>query len=109
MLALLWFGTTLAGFRAVRQHRYADHRQWMLRSVALTFSIIANRVWIMILFAIFVPEIYTGGTVDPVALEQAIGVSAWMSWVVNLLIVELLAAPPPAARRRVELRPSPAA
>ena len=67
MLALLWFGTTLAGFRAVRQHRYADHRQWMLRSVALTFSIIANRVWIMILFAIFVPEIYTGGTVDPVA------------------------------------------
>ena len=35
MLALLWLGTTLAGFRAIRQRRYADHRQWMLRSVAL--------------------------------------------------------------------------
>jgi hypothetical protein len=56
MLVLLWFGTTLAGFRAVRQHRYTPTTgQWMLRSVALVFSIIASRVWIMILFVIFVP------------------------------------------------------
>ena len=89
MLALLWFGTTLAGFRAVRQHRYAEHREWMLRSVALTFSIIANRAWLMILFIVFVPEIYSGESFDPVALDQAIGVSSWMSWVVNLIIVEL--------------------
>jgi uncharacterized membrane protein YozB (DUF420 family) len=41
MLALLWFGTTLAGFRAVRHGRYDDHRQWMLRSFALAFSIVA--------------------------------------------------------------------
>ena len=88
LLAVLWFGTTLAGFRAARQHRYADHRQWMLRSVALTFSIIANRAWLMILFAVFIPEIFTGGEVDPMALDQAIGVSSWMSWVVNLIIVE---------------------
>jgi uncharacterized membrane protein YozB (DUF420 family) len=88
MLAVLWFGTTLAGFRAIRQGRYADHRQWMLRSVALAFSIIANRVWLPIAFAVFVPEIYTGAGVDPAALSQAIGVASWMSWVVNLLIVE---------------------
>lgn len=88
LLAVLWFGTTLAGFRAIRQRRYADHRQWMLRSVALAFSIIANRVWLPIAFAVFVPEIYTGAEVDPVALGQAIGVASWMSWVVNLLIVE---------------------
>ncbi len=61
----------------------------MLRSVALTFSIIANRAWLMILFIVFVPEIYTGESFDPVALDQAIGVSSWISWVVNLLIVEL--------------------
>ena len=60
----------------------------MLRSVALTFSIIANRAWLMILFAVFIPEIFTGGEVDPMALDQAIGVSSWMSWVVNLIIVE---------------------
>jgi uncharacterized membrane protein YozB (DUF420 family) len=88
MLAVLWFGTTLAGFRAIRQRRYADHRQWMLRSVALAFSIIANRVWLAIAFAVFVPEIYTGAEVDSAALSQAIGAASWMSWVVNLLIVE---------------------
>jgi uncharacterized membrane protein YozB (DUF420 family) len=88
MLAVLWFGTTLAGFRAIRQRRYADHRQWMLRSVALAFSIIANRIWLAIAFAVFVPEIYSGAEVDSAALSQAIGAASWMSWVVNLLIVE---------------------
>jgi uncharacterized membrane protein len=88
MLALLWFGTTLAGFRAVRQRRFADHRQWMLRSIALAFSIVAFRVWMLITFAIFVPEIFTGADVDPADVSQAIGVTSWVSWVVNLLIVE---------------------
>jgi uncharacterized membrane protein YozB (DUF420 family) len=88
MLAVLWCGTTLAGFRAVRQRRYPDHRQWMLRSVALAFSIVANRFWTVIAFAVFVPEIYTGAEVDQAALSQAIGAASWLSWVVNLLIVE---------------------
>ena len=88
MLAMLWFGTTLAGFRAIRRRRFADHRQWMLRSVALAFSIVAHRVWLVISFAVFVPEIYTGAEVGTAALDQAIGVTSWVSWVVNLLIVE---------------------
>ena len=88
MLAVLWFGTTLAGFHAIRQRRFADHRQWMLRSVALAFSIVAYRVWLMIAFAVFVPAIYTGAEVDPAALDEAIGLTSWVSWVVNLLIVE---------------------
>jgi hypothetical protein len=88
MLAILWFGTTLAGFRAIRQHRYADHRVWMLRSFALVFSIVAFRFWLPVSFAFFVPEIFTGGDVDPAALGQAIGLTSWVSWVGNLLIVE---------------------
>jgi uncharacterized membrane protein YozB (DUF420 family) len=88
MLALLWFGTTLAGYRAIRQRRFADHRQWMLRSIALAFSIVAYRVWMFLAFALFVPEIFAGTEVDTVALDQAIGVTSWLSWVVNLLIVE---------------------
>jgi len=88
MLAVLWFGTTLVGYRAIRQRRFADHRQWMLRSVALAFSIVAFRVWMFIAFAIFAPQMYTGAEVDPVALDQALGATSWFSWVVNLLIVE---------------------
>lgn len=88
ILAALWFGTTLAGFRAIRQRRFADHRRWMLRSFALSFSIVANRIWLAVAFAVFVPEIYNGSEADPVAMDQAIGVSAWISWMANLLIVE---------------------
>jgi uncharacterized membrane protein YozB (DUF420 family) len=88
MLALLWFGTTLAGFRAIRQRRYADHRQWMLRSFALAFSIVAFRIWMLIAFTVLVPEIYTGAEVDSADVGQAVGVTSWMSWVINLLIVE---------------------
>jgi uncharacterized membrane protein YozB (DUF420 family) len=88
MLAVLWFVTTLAGYRAIRQRRFADHRQWMLRSVALAFSIVAFRFWMFIAFAVFVPGIYAGAEVDSVALNQAIGATSWFSWVVNLLLVE---------------------
>jgi uncharacterized membrane protein YozB (DUF420 family) len=88
ILAVLWFGTTLAGLGAIRQRRFDDHRQWMLRSVALAFSIVAFRVWMIIIFAIFVRGIYTGADVDTATLDQAIGLTSWVSWVVNLLLVE---------------------
>jgi hypothetical protein len=107
MLALLWFGTTLAGFRAIRQRRFADHRQWMLRSVALAFSIVAFRVWLMIAFAIFVPEIYSGAEVDAAELDQAIGLTSWVSWVVNLLIVEWWLHQDQRRSRRISTRGNP--
>ena len=88
IFAVLWIGSTLAGWRAIRQRRYADHRRWMLRSVALAFSIVTNRVWLFAAFAVVVPEIYAGAEPDPVALDQAIGVASWLSWLVNLALVE---------------------
>jgi hypothetical protein len=53
----------------------------MLRSFALVFSIVAFRVWMLIAFAVFVPEIYTGAEVDPADVSQAVGVTSWVSWV----------------------------
>ena len=88
MLGLLWLITTLAGFRAVRQRRFADHRAWMLRSVALAFSIVANRVWLVVIFTVFIPEIYQGAEITSAQLDQAVGLASWVSWVVNLLAVE---------------------
>ena len=60
----------------------------MLRSVALAFSIVAFRFWMIVIFAVVVPEVFSGEDVDPAALDQAIGLTSWVSWVVNLLIVE---------------------
>jgi hypothetical protein len=88
MLALLWLGTAVAGYRAARARRFADHREWMVRNVALTFSIVANRPWSMLCIAVFAPEVMGTGPVDPAVLAQAAGLSMWLSWVVNLLVAE---------------------
>ncbi|MDT7581746.1 MAG: hypothetical protein QOK35_3010 [Pseudonocardiales bacterium] len=94
-LAVLWLATAVAGFRAARARRYGDHRRWMLRSVALTFSIVANRLWLVAYFLLFTP--FLGE--DPTALGlAAAGASVWTSWVVNLLVVEWWVLRP--ARRR---------
>lgn len=88
MLGILWLVTAVAGYRAARARRFGEHREWMIRSVALTFSIVANRAWNVVCLALFAPEVFTGGSVDPHTLAQAVGVSTWLSWVVNLLLAE---------------------
>lgn len=89
MLALLWLATTLAGYRAARRRRFAEHREWMIRRVALAFSIVANRLWVVVCLAMFVPEAPTAdGSVTAAAIAQAVGVATWLSWVVNLLVAE---------------------
>ncbi|MFD6138241.1 DUF2306 domain-containing protein [Promicromonospora sp. NPDC060271] len=81
---------TLLGYRAVRQRRFADHREWMVRSTALAFSIVANRFWSTFLIAVYVP----GALTDPnigfgsPEIEGAAIASAWMSFVANLLFAE---------------------
>jgi hypothetical protein len=48
--ALLWLGSTIAGFRATRQRRYADHRKWMIRSFAMTMNTLLSRVYAPLAF-----------------------------------------------------------
>ncbi|KDN16165.1 DUF2306 domain-containing protein [Amycolatopsis rifamycinica] len=43
--ALLWLGFTIAGWRAVRARRFADHRKWMVRSFAMTMNTLLSRVY----------------------------------------------------------------
>ncbi|SFK13068.1 Predicted membrane protein [Amycolatopsis sacchari] len=81
MLGVLWVATTIAGWRTARRRRFAEHREWMVRSFALCFSIILNRPWGMLVMAIVHPA-------DEAAVAQAVGVGAWLSWVVNLLAAE---------------------
>ncbi len=47
---LLWLGFTIAGFRATRQRRYADHRKWMIRSFAMTINTLLSRVYVPLAF-----------------------------------------------------------
>lgn len=84
MWALLWLGTTIMGYRMVRAKRYAEHRVWMVRSFALIWGIVMNRLWIGPLVLLAMPA----GMDDDTMLIAVGGTSSWMSWVVNLLIAE---------------------
>ena len=97
VLAVLWLATSVAGYWAARAHRYADHRRWMLRSVALTFSIVLNRAWLVAFALLFSPFVDDEAALWPAAA----GASVWASWVVNLLIVEWWVLAP---RRRAAVR-----
>lgn len=42
-MAVLWLATTFIGAKAAMQRRFADHRKWMLRNVALATVVITAR------------------------------------------------------------------
>ncbi|HEX4359095.1 MAG TPA: DUF2306 domain-containing protein [Pseudonocardia sp.] len=89
LLGLLWPATTIAGHRMARRRRFAEHREWMIRGVALSFSIVTNRAWAALCVPLFVPDsLPVGGTEWRAALAQAMGVAFWLCWVVNLLVAE---------------------
>jgi uncharacterized membrane protein len=78
ILDILWFFFTFKGWRAAMNKDFNMHRQWMIRSYALTFSAITLRTWRMILEPI-VPDPHTLYMID-----------AWMGFVPNLLFAEWL-------------------
>ncbi|MBV2363760.1 DUF2306 domain-containing protein [Streptomonospora nanhaiensis] len=89
MSALLWFCFAVAGWRAARRRDFADHREWMVRGFALTFSIVANRPWLMLCVVLAEPQLETmyGGN-EQAMIQAAAAASVWLSWVVNLLAAE---------------------
>lgn len=77
MQSVLWLGTTALGWRAARQHRWAQHRRWMVYSFAL---VLAN-VWGLIAREIYVRH----PVVDPNYLFET---ARWVGWVVNLAVAQ---------------------
>lgn len=101
MAALLLLVFTVAGFRAVRRRRIAQHREWMIRSYAVGFSIVVNRFWGALLLFLFEPNAMTGvGPIDEANMASAAAASAWASWTVNLLFAEWWLHRRPRARAR---------
>lgn len=61
----------------------------MIRSFALTMSIITNRVWAVIATIVLMPQLGTtvGGN-ETVMTQTIAGLAGWLGWVVTLLIAE---------------------
>jgi uncharacterized membrane protein len=90
ILDCLWFWCTLQAIIAIKNKKVAKHKQYMIRSYALTLSAVTLRLW----------RIVIGSTIhiDPATLYM---IDAWMGFVPNLLFAEWLirrkvAAPRPA-------------
>ncbi len=93
LLDVLWATITIAGWRAARAHRYADHAVWLTRSYALTFAGVTLRVWYILLILALQPLLGSWFHGDGnLLMSQAYLVTPWISWVPNLIIGETLVA-----------------
>jgi uncharacterized membrane protein YozB (DUF420 family) len=80
--AVLWLGFTVAGWRAVRQRRFADHRKWMIRSFAMCMNTLMSRALSPLGFLLVLPR---GGDKETMILS-----AATVSGVLSVLTLLLL-------------------
>jgi hypothetical protein len=77
LLAILWLVFSVIAWQKIRQQDWIGHRNFMIRSFALSLSAITLRLWKYSLVAIFAPR--------PMDVYRWV---AWLGWVVNLLLAE---------------------
>jgi hypothetical protein len=89
LLAIVWLGVTIAGLRAARAGAIVEHRRWMIRSAALTLSVITNRIWAVVWILTLLPQLPTtfGGS-EQLLVQTVAGLSGWLGWVLPLLATE---------------------
>ena len=73
--ATLWSTTSILGWRAARQKRFAEHRRWMVYSFAIMWG---YGVWVFVIANV----LFAIGLDLSTAMETA----RWVSWTGNLLI-----------------------
>jgi len=77
LLAVFWVFSTLMAYRTIRKKDIEAHREWMIRSYALTFAAVTLRLHL---------PLYTGFMgLDFIPAYRLV---SWTAWVPNLLVVE---------------------
>lgn len=79
LLAIGWFYFSFQALIAIKQRDYKKHQIFMIRSFALTLSAITLRLWKYLIVLVFQPR--------PMDVYQVV---AWLGWVLNLLIAEII-------------------
>ena len=92
ILDSLWFWFTLKAFLEARRKNFISHKQFMIRSYALTFSAITLRSWKLVLSSSF--------AIDPLTLYM---IDAWIGFVPNLLLAEWIIRRRKKENRRVSI------
>lgn len=78
VLAVVWFVTTALGVRFAMQRDFQRHREWIIRSVAMTCAAVTLRLYLL--------------SFDILDLSSATTyqATAWLCWVPNLIVAELI-------------------
>ena len=79
ILGILWWITTYKAYLEIRKKNVLNHKKWMYRSYALAVSAITLRLWKVVLVYFFQP--------NPMDVYEVI---AWLGWVPNLILIEIL-------------------
>jgi uncharacterized membrane protein len=79
LLAVLWIYFTGAALAKVIRGDVKSHRQFLIRSFALTLSAITLRAWKYLLVFLFQPR--------PMDVYEIV---AWLGWIPNLIIAEII-------------------
>lgn len=77
LLGVIWLYVIIQAWRLARVRRFDEHRRWMIRSFALTFSAVTLRLYLPI-----------GPMLGMDFMDSYVLVS-WLSWGPNLLAAEL--------------------
>ncbi len=77
LLSILWFGFTLSAYKSVKNKKIAEHKKWMIRSYALSFSAVTLRLYVPILSLGFGFE-----------HDFVVVITSWINWIPNLLVAE---------------------
>jgi uncharacterized membrane protein len=90
LLDAAWIATAVAAYRAARRRRFADHRRWMIRNYALTFSSPFSRLVSPVVALIIVPQargpVYRG---DGLTIQHDMAsASIWIGVVLVVLAAE---------------------
>ncbi len=76
VLAILWFSTTTIAFLRIRKRNIKEHREWMIRSFALSFFFVTGSFWMPGLASTSLPQ------------AIAYPLAVFLSWGLNLIVAE---------------------
>lgn len=79
ILSILWFTYTLKAYTTIKQGAFKKHRNFMIRSYALTLSAISLR-----LFKYGIVSVFELAPMDTYKIVSILG------WLVNLIIAEII-------------------
>lgn len=82
MLGALWLIASAMALHRIRQRNVAAHREWMIRSFALTFAAPMLRLYLTL------HGILSGMEIIDLPFTQAYIAIAWLCWVPNVLFAE---------------------